>query len=408
MTVNVVAGLRDSDDFATDERPKNFREAILWRMPNGTAPLTALLARMKTEAVDDPEFAWYDEPNDIVRLQLNGLNATTDTSFAIDSTDPDATNPEFNWGSAQHLVAGDVLQVESGDVDGYTNELVVVSSVTNDTTFVVKRGQCGTTAATIPDNTFLTKIASAFEEGSAAPTATSRNPTKYFNYCQIFKTTYNITNTTLKTRYRTGDPLRNEKKRKMFDHSRDLEQAFLWGKRAETTGTDGHPLRYCHGLRSYIPASRSHIFSTTVTVDTFLDNTYRLWDYDTGAGDERIAFAGNVALNTLNQIARAAGQIQYVEEVRLFGMRLSRWRIPQGSLLIRTHPLMNRHALYQSSMFIIDPTSIIYRPLRDTTFKDNVQAPDEDRRRGQWLTEAGIEVQYAGLTNGYLGNMTNP
>lgn len=55
-----IAGLRGtgSGDWGTDERPKNFREMILWRNPNGSAPLTALMAKMRTESTDDPEFAW--------------------------------------------------------------------------------------------------------------------------------------------------------------------------------------------------------------------------------------------------------------------------------------------------------------------------------------------------------------
>lgn len=398
----VVAGLRATDDFGTDERPKNFREMILKRNPNGTAPITALMAKMKRENTDDPEFAWWDEPNDIIRLQLNGLVATTGTSFTVDSTDPDADNPTNVYGQADNLVPGDILQVESGDSAVYSPELLIVSSVTNSTTFSAKRGQCGSTAATIGDDVFLTKLGNAFAEGTGAPTATSRNPTKYFNLAQIFKTTYDITNTTLKTRYRTGDPLRNDKQRKMWEHSASLERQFLWGLRHETTGDNGKPLRFTGGLREFIPG---YVFSTTPTAFTFLDNVYTVFDYDTGAGDERICFAGNGALNSLNKLAANEGQIQYVEEVKLFGMTLSRWRLPQGQLLIRTHPLMNRHGLYKNSMFIVDPTSIIYRPLRDTTFKDNIQNNDEDRRKGMWLTEAGIEVQYGGVTNKYLGNL---
>ena len=42
-----VAGLRGTGDWGTDERPKNFRETILWRDPNGSAPLTALMSKMK-------------------------------------------------------------------------------------------------------------------------------------------------------------------------------------------------------------------------------------------------------------------------------------------------------------------------------------------------------------------------
>ena len=56
--MTAIAGLRGTGDWATDERPKNFREMILWRRPNGKAPLTALMAKMKSEATNDPEFAW--------------------------------------------------------------------------------------------------------------------------------------------------------------------------------------------------------------------------------------------------------------------------------------------------------------------------------------------------------------
>jgi len=53
-----VAGLRGTGDWATDERPKNFREYILWRSPNGTAPIFALMSRVQKESVNDPEFSW--------------------------------------------------------------------------------------------------------------------------------------------------------------------------------------------------------------------------------------------------------------------------------------------------------------------------------------------------------------
>ena len=53
-----VAGLRGTGDWATDERPKNFRETILWRTPNGDTPLTALMSKVQSDSVDDPEFNW--------------------------------------------------------------------------------------------------------------------------------------------------------------------------------------------------------------------------------------------------------------------------------------------------------------------------------------------------------------
>ena len=48
-------GMRGSGDWVTDQRPKNWREGILHLYPNGMAPLTAILSKMKEEKVDDPE-----------------------------------------------------------------------------------------------------------------------------------------------------------------------------------------------------------------------------------------------------------------------------------------------------------------------------------------------------------------
>jgi hypothetical protein len=40
-----IAGLRGTGDFGTDERPKGFREGILFFNPNGEAPIFALRPR---------------------------------------------------------------------------------------------------------------------------------------------------------------------------------------------------------------------------------------------------------------------------------------------------------------------------------------------------------------------------
>ena len=44
-----ILGLRGSGDFTADERPKNWREMILYLNPNGEAPLTAFASLLKSE-----------------------------------------------------------------------------------------------------------------------------------------------------------------------------------------------------------------------------------------------------------------------------------------------------------------------------------------------------------------------
>lgn len=395
-----VAGLRGTGDWAADERPKNFREMILWRSPNGQAPLTALLSKMRSESTTDPEFAWYEEELNALRLTVNYTTgyATTDTSIVVTS----------NLTDAQDCVPGDVFMVEKTLSTSYDNEILVVSSVTNATTIVFVRAQAGSAAAPIANTTKLTKIGNTYSEGSGAPLASTRNPTKFYNYCQIFKTTYDITNTAKNTKTRTGDPLKNDKKRKMFDHSVAMEMAFLFGKRHESTGANGKPLRFSGGLLWYLSQyapSMITVFATTPTETSFTDAVYKVFDYDSGAGDERIVFAGNGFLNSLNKLAatQTRTRVNFDGLVDVYGMKLQRWVLPQGTIYVKSHPLFNTHSKFTNDAMIIDPSAIKFRYMRDTNFKDNIQAPDADEQKGQWLTEGGLELEHA-KTMGYISN----
>jgi hypothetical protein len=395
-----VAGLRGTGDWATDERPKNFREMILWRNPSGQAPLTALLAKMKSESTDDPEFAWYEEQLTALRLTINYTTGytTTATSLAVTSSVTDATD----------VVAGDVFLVEAALTSSYTNEIVIASAAGSAGSITVTRGAANTTPVSLANGATLTKIGSAFAEGTGAPTASSRNPTKIYNLCQIFKTVYDITETATRTKTRTGDPLKNDKKRKMFDHSVAMEMAFLFGKMYETTGSNGKPLRFTGGLLWFLSqyaSTQITAFTTTPTETSFTDAIYKMFDYNSGAGDERIGFCGNGALNSLNRLVTGAARtrVNYDGIVDVYGMKLQRWTLPQGTVYLKSHPLFNTHGRFTNDMLFIDPSALKYRHLRDTTFKDNIQDNDSDSKKGQWLSEVGLEVEHA-KTMAWLSN----
>jgi hypothetical protein len=42
-------GMRGNGDWVTDQRPKNWRETMLFLYPNGSMPLTAIMSKMKSE-----------------------------------------------------------------------------------------------------------------------------------------------------------------------------------------------------------------------------------------------------------------------------------------------------------------------------------------------------------------------
>lgn len=407
-----VAGLRGTGDWATDERPKDFRESILFRNPQGNAPIFALTSKAKKRIVTDPQFYWWDEPNDIVRLQVNGaISDTGQTLITVDSLDPTTSAAGRVYGTAGHLKEGDLLLIDPAtDNATYDQEIVEVVSVLSDTQFTVKRGAAGTTAATIANDRFMTLIGSVYAEGTNAPSAVSRNPLKFTNYTQIFKESYELTGTADVTKTRTGDAWSNDKRRKMFDHARGIEFAFLFGKPSEGTGANGKPKRTTAGLRYQIPAANTYVYSSNPSYSDLLDRIYPVFNYDTPAGDERICMVGNGALNALNKMVMddANAQIQWGGIVKVYGMNLRELVLPQGRLLLRTHPLLSRHGLYTNSMWVLDFASINYVTLkgRDTKVKDDVQDKDEDLRRGFVQTECGIELARGGLTCAYIGGLS--
>lgn len=406
-----IAGLRGSGNWGTDERPKNFREGILRWNPNGTAPIFALTAKAGKRTVDDPEFSWWAEGNPLVRLQVNGSHASGVTLINVDSSDPGATTLGANLGTATNLKPGDILLVEpTADNATFDHEIIEVDNVLSDTQFTARRGAGGTTAATIADNVWLTLIGSAYAEGSGVPRAVSRNPIKYNNYIQIFKDTYELTGTADVTMTRTNNGYSEDKKRAMFRHSSGIEWSILFGRKSETTGDNGKPKRFMGGLRELIPSTNVTVFGAAVTPTSWLDALAPVFDFDTGAGDTRIVMAGNQALINLSKVFAGEVTFNVNNVVKVYGMDFQEFILPNGRVLMKSHPLMSRHGLYKKSAFVLDFDAIKYvcqkgRP--DAKVHDDVQAKDEDVRRGFIQTDCSLEVAYGGLTMAYLGNISD-
>ncbi len=384
-----VAGLRGTGDWGPDERPKNYRETILFLEPNGQAPLQALMSKMGSESTDDPEFNWWEEKLTHVRVRVNGALNNTATTLVVDE-------------GALQAVKGDMFIVESAG-GMWVNEIVFISAdPTSDTSLTIKRGFAGTTAAAIGDDVYLTKIGNAFAEGTLSPKATTKNPTKLKNYCQIFKTTYEITETAKVTKSRTGPVMEKDKKRKLFDIMRDMEMASIYGKPSETVGDNNKPLRTTAGLLNFITTHRTTFGSGAGKVawseDNLIDFFGQIFNYDgMGAGNQRIAFVGNAGLTAINKLARNSNSTRLnFDKVAtpVYGMNFTRWILPQGEIFFKTHPLFNIHPELTKAMMVLNPKGIKERPLRKLKFKDNVQANDADYQKGQWITETGFEVNH--------------
>lgn len=400
-----IQGLRSTADYGADERPKDFREAILWLSPNGDSPLTALMSKMGSESTIDPEFYWFEEEEQHIRLRTHGTEilAATGTLTVVAAGGPISAG-------AKACVPGDLFMVMNPKGIVGAEEIVLVTAVpANDTALVVARGAAGTTAANIPANSLLIKIGTAFGEGTLSARSASKNPTRLDNYTQIFKTSYELTNTDLATTKRTGDSEKNDKRRKMFNHATAMEHAYLFGRKfLDTDPENGKPRRFTQGLLRFIQTNKTEFIAPAGTPgagqrrwteDDFIEALEPAFNHKgDGFGDERIAFVGNGALTAINLLVANQGskssRINYDGIVEVYGMRLQRWIIPQGVIYLRSHPLFNNDPILRYSMVGVNPGALKDRYLRKTKTEDNIQTPGQDAKKGQWITESGLEVHH--------------
>lgn len=385
-----IQGLRDTTNFVTDQRPKNWREGVMLLKPNGMAPLTALTSMMKKRKVDDPEFYWWEKGMQTRRVALGA-----DVADATAGTTTTLTLASGGLG----FKAGDLLKSEE------SSEIMrVYSDPTSDTSIIVQRGFSGSTTEAINYdgsgvNPNLICIGSAFEEGSLAPTGVSHDPSKIYNYTQIFRSTLEATRTAAKTRLRTGDSIKEAKREAMEDMMNDVERALWFGKRSEST-LNGKPIRTMDGVISKI--------STNVVTNT--DGSFSMSELEGWmetafqyGSSEKMGFCGNRVLTAMQQVLRKNAAWQFQSGVKEFGMNVTRLTCPFGEIVLKSHPLFNQmtggtnttaYYGYNSSLVILDMENLKYVTFQDDDIKyqKDLQANGLDGEKSGYIGELSMEL----------------
>lgn len=394
-----IQGLRDTSNFATNERPENWRQMLLYLYPNGKLPLTALTSAMKESSTDDPVFHWWEKALDDRRLALHA----TSGDLAASAAGTVETITLAAGSNAMTFVANDILLVEETD-----EQLRVYSDPTSNTSIVVVRGANGTTPAAVDANGVginpnILCIGSAFEEGSLAPTGVNYDPTERYNYTQIFRRTLEITRTASKTRLRTV-PAVKEARRECLEYiGVDMERAFWLGVRSSST-RNGKPVRTTAGI--YNQMSAGNIVAMTggvVDMDTLETNLEIIFRE---GSSEKMVYAGNKMLSALGQVVRKNSQYNISSGEKEYGMKVTRLTTPFGDLVFKTHPLFTQvtggtttgSAYYGMNTwaFILDMAEIEYRYLKesDLQYQGDLAAVGQDALKSGYIAECGIELHH--------------
>jgi Family of unknown function (DUF5309) len=389
-------GLRGSRSYSADAIPKNWREGILRLYPNGGAVLTALSALLEAEQTSDPEFSWWERP-------LPVREAYTAGGTAVVTTLATSLSPGGVGDPGKIFRKGYILQVVG---TGGTNEkLLVTADQTIGTSVAVQRQFGETIAAIIPADAVLRVVGNANEEGAPTGTPVAVDPTKQFNYTQIFRTPLHITRTAKKTRLRTEDAIVQAQIEALENQAQDMEYGFLFGERLETTGTLGQPMRTTRGIVPWIKALAPGNVTTagaTITEDQLLTALEPIYRFGSA---EKLWLVGSTAMMVLTKIAKNGSQINLEAGDDVYGIRIRQFVTALGDGYIRMHPLFNLYSDWRKLILIIDLPNVSYRYIDDLMYLEHRQNPGDDALKNEWLAECGLELHHA-VTHGVIQGVT--
>jgi hypothetical protein len=421
-----VLGMRGTGAFGTIERPQNWRQGILLYFPNGDAPLTAFLSKLREQPTDDPQFHWFEKGLPTQRGTIRGAGATDppadDATVAAGGTadvflkiTPDgAAAPDVSIFKVGHVLQNEqteesmlVIAVQPGNNSVKVRRDIGDRFVTNP---AITGGAVGTGNAAVI-------VGNGNPEGAVLGQSIAYRPVRQFNYTQIFRTPLSLTRTARKTRLRYDEegPYREAKREALQIHSIEMEKAFLFSEREEIIGltnplspldvtSQNQPLRTTRGFVNWLPPMTTATMSVNTDLGQFNPPgtlTEALWDsflelaFRYGSR-EKLAFCGSGALLVLNALAKNKARIELAPTDDTYGFHLMRYITPFGTLLLYNHPLMTDNPTWRYDMLIIDPDKITYRYIDDTVFLRNRQLPSEDASRDEFLTECGLEVHATG------------
>ncbi len=367
----------------------SFSQMITRLMPNGTAPLFGLTSLLKDETASNIEHGYYSKSMVFPSVTLGA--AVTDGVVAT-----------LTVVSTADIVVGDMLMAAS------TQEILLVTAVTNATTLAVQRGVGTVAAAAISNGVVLYTVGNAFEEGSVRPAASSILPVRNVNNTQIFRNSWAVTKTAAAIPQIAGAGYVGESKSDcaMF-HAQAIEKALFFSQKYMGT-RNGMPFHTMEGIIPRVtaaaPGNIVTLGSTTnwTQFEAALDPTLQTVT-DPKSGNVRTMFVGGTARRVIHNIARMNSTYQITGDKTEWGLQIDTIRTPRGVFEMIEHPLFNAYgatSAWAKMAIICDLNAFSLAYLRRTD--------DASYNASGALVDNGIDAEGGTLTTELTCLIKNP
>ena len=370
MPQTLITGYTGTGNIGSARLVVDMSNEIALLQPSKTPLITILKQAMKnTRAASNPKFSWME---DDLKARWDAINNGAGYNDAATSIVVD---------NGAYFIVGDVVKVPR------TGEVLFVTAV-NTNTLTVTRGFGTTAAAALVDNDPLVIVGNANQEGSGTRTIKSTTVAEVYNYTQIFKTPFGVTNTMNASKTYGQKELAYQQMKAGIEHAVDMSRALYFGQRKlDTSGAQ--PLRTTGGLLQYL-IENNYDAGGQLTQSEFDQNICEvIFKY---GSQEKVMLSSSRLISVIN--GWALGKLQVTQNEKTYGIAVTKYVTPFGVLNLVHEPLFEG-AVYGGYGVVLDPEDVKYRPLngRDTKLETNIQANDVDARTDQYITETGLEVR---------------
>jgi len=415
-------------------RRYDLSDQIIWKEYIDAPLLTILSTRAQKQTTADPVFKALEDGWPTMGGSLTTNTSLTDTAFTIAS-------------ASTYIQAGDIIhfpQNQTNNSNSASSDIMgencIVQSVTG-TSVTVSRanGAGGSNTSGVTDSTgsglSFILIGNAFKEGSAAPEGLSDKLQYESNQVQIFRETWEVTNTLNAMTLVGGkdEPRLARKARKKF--MREIERAFLFGQnRTVMVGTK--PKRYTRGVLSFLTEAQTEDSTLGLPAHTAWsaandlvtgNETARTWkvgdvsDEDNWGpkiltkGFEAIYRKGNMdkvgicGAGFMTEVQNMLWKYVRMEPMQdLFGMKVLTLDFLHGRLQLIQHREFSLQSAYNHDCLILDMPYFSYKflPGRDVKVETAIQLPGEDTVQNGLIAEIGLGHNFW-ESHSYVTGMTN-
>ncbi len=358
MAVTLLTGPEDSTQ-NTSNNPRDVDANVFELEPN-VSPLLTLTSKLNSKPATNPKIEWLEDESMPRITQLSASAASNATAWGV---------------CADIFRVGDVVR---NTVRGWGILVTATAAGSINGTFVG-----GTTATSAASGEELYLVANANQEGASLREIKFPQLVTASNYCEIVRSPFGVTATEKATTHYGGDEEARLKNKFGREHARALEQIAFFGLR-DLKNTNQ---RMAGGILEFISTNSTGAGGTLTesTWQTFLKSGFRY------GSERKIAFCSPTAVAAIEGFARANLKVND-NNAETYGVQMKTYVSGQGVVDLVMHRDWNDSSTYGGYVILVDLDAFRYRPLRETKLRMNVQAPDYDGVKHEYLTECSFEI----------------